>query len=257
MPAKTKQHEQFIVLMAGDISYSSLKHSRQNIIAANKHDDILMHIATTQFNLILVELTANSSVVSAPDRLQRLHPWQRELISRIKDPLCINNKTPVIAIINPEEGSQEEAQSPLGEFDGSLIKPITEEQLDKIINLWQTKALAYIQIILSKTKNNQRLALTIAEKLFEELPLQIIAIKNALENKHYDLAQEITHKLNGSVSFCGLMDIQQPAKALESCLLNNHYAAMNQHFSRLQQHTLNFTRHQESTLTGLGEMQLP
>jgi HPt (histidine-containing phosphotransfer) domain-containing protein len=185
------------------------------------------------------------------------HPWQSELIARIKDPLCINNKTPVIAIVNPEEGSQEAAQSPLGEFDGSLIKPITEEQLNKIINLWQTKALAYIQIILSKTKNNQRLALTIAEKLFEELPLQIIAIKNALENKHYDLAQEITHKLNGSVSFCGLMEIQQPAKALESCLLNNHYAAMNQHFSSLQQHTLNFTRHQESILTGLGEMQLP
>ncbi len=83
--------------------------------------------------------------------------------------------------------------------------------------------------------------------------MQIIDIKDALKNKQYDLAQAITHKLNGSVSFCGLTDIQQPANILESCLLKNDYAAIDQQFLMLQQHTLNFTRHQESILANLGK----
>ena len=221
-----------------DINHSSLKHNHQNIIVSTKYNDILMHIKSTQFDLILLELTENNS----------------DLITRIKDPLCINNKTPVIAIINPEEAPSEEKQYPM-EFDDWLIKPITEEQLNKTIDLWKTKTLAlnYIQIILNKTKNNQCLALTIFEKLFEELPMQIIAIKDALDNNQYNLAQEITHKLNGSVSFCGLTDIQQQANALENSLLNNHYASTHQQFMLLQQHTLNFTRHRESILANLGQ----
>jgi HPt (histidine-containing phosphotransfer) domain-containing protein len=265
MPLKTKQHGQFIVLMTGDIgiNYSSLKHQGQNIIVTNKYDDILTLIESTQFDLILLDLTANYMVASVPhfcppwtEDMQETtgsslgrHPWQPELIALIKDPLCINNKTPLIAVANPTEGSQS-----LMEFDDSLIRPITEEQLNEVIDFWQTKtlALAYIQMILDKTKNNRSLTLTIFEKLFAELPLQIIDIKNALENKQYELAKEVTHKLNGSVSFCGLMDIQVSANTLENYLLTNNYASTHQHFLILQQHTLNFTRHKESILANLG-----
>ncbi len=250
MPLKNKQSGQFRVLMTGaiDINHASLKHRRQNIIVAHKLNDILMLIATTQFDLILLDLTANYSVAPVPDRL----PGMAELIARIKDPLGINNKTPIIALANPAQDAQKEAQCPM-RFDDSLISPITAERLNEIIDLWQTKTLAliYIQIILSKTKNNQRLTLTLFEKLFEELPLQIVTIKDALENKQYDLAQTITHKLNGSVSFCGLTDIQQQANALESCLLKNDYASIDKQFLMLHQHTLNFTCLQESILTHL------
>lgn len=240
MPLTTQQHEQFIVLMTGDfnLNLSSLKNHHQDIIVANKHHDILMLIETTRFNLILLDLTANCS----------------ELISRIRAPLCINNSTPVIAVINPTEDFQTGKQYSL-EFDDSLTGPLTEDRFNEVIDCWQTKALAldYIQIILSKTKNNQRLTLTLFEKLFEELPLQVIAIKAALESKQYDLAKDITHKLNGSVSFCGLQDIQQPANALENCLLTDNYAGINQHFLMLQRCLLNFTRHQEFILTTLGK----
>jgi len=166
----------------------------------------------------------------------------------------MNSKTPVIAIVNPTKDSQSEQQCP-AEFDDILTGPITEQRLNELIDLWKTKALAldYIQVLLSKTKNNRRLTLTLFEKLFEELPLQVIDIKDALEDKQYDLAQEITHKLNGSVSFCGLMDIQQPANALESCLLNNNYASTHRHFLMLQQRTLNFTCHQTFILENFGK----
>lgn len=244
MPLK----KQFIVLITGDIdiNHSSLKHRGQNIIVTTQYDDILMRIEATQFDLILLDLPVNCSVGSSLSR----HLWQSELIARIKDPLGINSKTPVIAILN----SQSEQQCPTG-FDDSLTGPITEQRLNEVIDLWQTKALAlnYIQILLSKTKNNRRLTLTLFEKLFEELPLQVIDIKDALKNKQYDLAREITHKLNGSVSFCDLMDIQQPANALESCLLNTNYASTHRHFLMLQQCTLNFTRHQKFILANLGK----
>ncbi|WP_235202231.1 Hpt domain-containing protein [Methylobacter tundripaludum] len=281
----------FIVLMTGDIdiNHSSFNQRRQDIIATTQYDDILMHIKATQFDLILLDLPVNCSVATTPDRLRHLcppwmeemprtagsslgrhpwqsvasvpdrlrhfrHPWQSELITRIKDPLGMNSKTPIIAIVNPTKAPQSEQQCP-AEFDDILTGPITEQRLNELIGLWKTKALAldYIQILLSKTKNNRRLTLTLFEKLFEELPLQVIDIKDALKNKQYDLAREITHKLNGSVSFCGLMDIQQPANALESCLLNNNYASTHRHFLMLQQRTLNFTCHQTFILENFGK----
>lgn len=252
MSLETKQDEQFNVLITGDIgiNYLSSKHHHQNIVASNEYDDILMLIETTQFDLILIDWSVNCSVASVPDRLRHfLHPWQSGLITHIRDPLGINIKTPIIAVINSTEGSQREKQC-LSEADDWLIKPISEKQLDEIIDIWRTKtiALAYIQIMLNKTKNNQHLTLTIFDKLFEELPQQIIYIEDALKNKQYDRAKEITHKLNGSVSFCGLTKIQQQANTLENCLLKNNYAMINQHFRMLQQCALSFTRHQKSII---------
>lgn len=242
LPLKAKNDEQFVVLTTDDIdiNHSPSKHRYQNIIVADQDNDVLTLIETTRFDLILLSLTANCS----------------ELIIRLKSPGCINNNTPVIAIINPTTDSRTLKQYPM-EFDDWLIKPITEDRLSEIIDLWRTKALAsdYIHIILNKTKNNQRLALTIFEKLFEELPSQIICIKAALKNKQYDIATEITHKLNGSASFCGLTDIQHAANVLESHLIKNDYADIHRHFLTLQQHTLNFTRHQKSILADLDKYQ--
>jgi HPt (histidine-containing phosphotransfer) domain-containing protein len=241
MPLEIEQDKQFNVLITTDIDINHLssKHQRQNIIVANEYDDILMLIETTQFDLILLSCSA----ASVPNLR---HPGQSELITRIRDPLGINNKTPIIGVINSPEGSQGEKQC-LIKADDWLVNPISEKQLNETMDVWQTKtiALAYIQIIMNKTQNNQRLTLTLFEKLFEELPRQIIQIKDALENKQYDHAKEITHKLNGSASFCGLADIQKPANTLESSLLNNNYKAISQHFRMLQQRTSSFTRHQE------------
>lgn len=239
MLSNTKQHEQFIVLIAGDIgmNHPSLNHQHKNIIVAKQYEDILQRISSTQFGLILLDLTTD----------------YLKLIPRIKNPLSLNNKTPIIAITPPSDGSPQHGQQYSTAFDDRLTSPITEQQLNEIIDTWQIKALAlgYIRIILIKTKNNLRLTRILFEKLFEELPLQIINIKDALENKQYGHAQEIVHKLNGSVSFCGLTDIQHSANALESCLLNNNYTNAHQHFPTLQQCVLNLTCHQETILENI------
>lgn len=112
-------------------------------------------------------------------------------------------------------------------------------------------AASYIKILLDKTHDNHSLALTIFKKLFEELPEQIDAIKNALDSQQYSVAQQITHKLHGSASFCGLNDIQEPASALESNLLNHDYESANRHFQVLRRCVLNFTRHRTAILAEL------
>lgn len=227
-----KANEQFNLLITRDIAvnYSLSNYHCQSIIVANDDEDILMLIENTHFDLILLELTVNYS----------------KIIASIKNPFGINNKTPIIAVINSTEEVQKVKQY-LIEADDWLIKPISEKRLNETIDIWQTKAiaLAYIQTILNKTKSNQRLTLTIFEKLFEELPQQIINIREAFENKQYDYAKELIHKINGSMSFCGLTNIQQLANNLESCLLNNDYAAIDRHFQMLQQCILNFTCHQK------------
>ncbi|WAK02988.1 Hpt domain-containing protein [Methylobacter sp. YRD-M1] len=112
-------------------------------------------------------------------------------------------------------------------------------------------AASYIRILLDKTRDNHSLALTIFKKLFEELPEQIDAIKNALDSQQYSVAQQITHKLHGSASFCGLNDIQEPASALESNLLNHDYESANRHFQVLRRCVLNFTSHRTTIIAEL------
>jgi len=230
--SNVRQYRQLTVLIAGNANHSMLQPHYHNIIAADKHDDILALIKTTQFDLILLDLEEDCS----------------EFFNLIKASFSINDSPPVIGMLNqPKEFRTE----PL-KFDGWVSNPITEELLDEIVDCWQTKALDYIRAVLAKTKNNQRLTLTIFEKLFEEIPLQLAGIKNALQDKQYDLAREITHRLNGSASFCGLTDIQQAATAVESHLLNNNHTDIYQHFLTLEQCCLNLTRYQKFILTDLG-----
>ncbi|WP_235209291.1 Hpt domain-containing protein [Methylobacter sp. BBA5.1] len=111
----------------------------------------------------------------------------------------------------------------------------------------------YIQAMLEKTYNNRPLSLTIFKKLFEELPEQISAINKALNSREYTLARQITHKLHGSASFCGLTDMQEAAHALESCLLNQDFEATDRHFLTLHQRVLSFISHQAAILADLDD----
>jgi HPt (histidine-containing phosphotransfer) domain-containing protein len=235
MSLKTNSQGQFVVLMhnGNGAILSLLKRRCQNIVLPKEKNEIPTLIKTTQFDLILLD-----SAVNDP-----------ELLTLIKCADCINNKTPVIALIDPTGDTQKKTIIAMG-FNDYLINPVTEEQLNAVIDLWLIPASAfdYIQIILGKTNNNQQLTATIFNKLFEELPLQISSIKEALENKQYTLAKEITHKLNGSASFCELTGIQKPANALENCLLNKNYEAINWHFLMLQHCVSNFTNNQEAIL---------
>jgi len=109
----------------------------------------------------------------------------------------------------------------------------------------------YLQMILTKTRNDRQLALTIFSQLFAEMPMQLDGIQNALNHQQYDLARQILHKLHGSLSFCGLENIRKQAHNLEQCLVNNDYGMISRYWFQLQQCTFEFTAQQQTLLEAL------
>ncbi|MGR8980012.1 MAG: Hpt domain-containing protein [Gammaproteobacteria bacterium] len=95
--------------------------------------------------------------------------------------------------------------------------------------------------------------MTVFKKLFDELPQQLERIEDRLNVGDYENAREITHKLHGSVSFCGLTDIQQPAKKLEQCLLSQNYRTVNRDLLYLKQKVSTFMRYRDRILAGLSD----
>jgi HPt (histidine-containing phosphotransfer) domain-containing protein len=111
----------------------------------------------------------------------------------------------------------------------------------------------YLQMILTKTRNDKQLAFTIFAQLFAELPDQLDEIQNALNRQQYDLAQQITHKLHGSLSFCGLENLRMQANHLEQCLIANNYGAISRYWFQLQQCAFDFTAQRQALLEILSE----
>ena len=109
----------------------------------------------------------------------------------------------------------------------------------------------YIDIVLEKTKQNRTLALTVFKKLFQELPEQLERIEIALKAEEYTEARNITHKLNGSVSFCGLTAIQAIAERLENHLHHYRVEFVFQDFHLLQESVWLFLRFMEVILAEL------
>lgn len=109
----------------------------------------------------------------------------------------------------------------------------------------------YLQMILTKTRNDRQLALTIFSQLFAELPMQLDGIQNALNRQQYDLARQIIHKLHGSLSFCGLENIRKQAHSLEECLVSNNYGMISRYWFQLQQCAFEFTAQQQTLLEEL------
>lgn len=87
--------------------------------------------------------------------------------------------------------------------------------------------------MLERSLNNKELTKTLFEKLFSELPQQVAAIGKAFESHEFQLAIDITHKLHGSASFCGLEDIRKPAEMLEICLQKLDLEPIEDHYNEL------------------------
>ncbi|MGX2040369.1 Hpt domain-containing protein [Methylocaldum sp. MU1018] len=114
------------------------------------------------------------------------------------------------------------------------MKPVLEKQLLSVTETWlrvdagspHPAALpasdsvdAYLEPIIEKTGGNRTLARMLMIKLSQELPEQLADVEKALGRDDYRQAREITHKINGSASFCGLLGIRNAASELETALM--------------------------------------
>lgn len=185
-----------------------------------------------------------------------------QLLEKVKDPHCLNYDTPIIAITAHAQSHQCQTLIDAG-FDECLIKPVMIEQLDEILNVWQplenedenqdefNEGQIYIKQMLEKTSQNKALAVELFNKLFTELPEQINAIEHALSAEDLELARTITHKLHGSVGFCGFNELKTTANRLETQLLDKQAREANNSFYKLQRQIEQFTNLKHTILTNL------
>lgn len=155
-----------------------------------------------------------------------------EVMDALKKEAGPNTHTPVIAITAHAQPEQRQSVIDRG-FAECLIKPILERQVveaaSEILKFPATlpaeagadrsESSRYSATLLSRSQGQHSLALEVARKLFEELPIQLTTIEQALERREQDEATRITHKVHGSASFCGLEELRRAAKGLESKLL--------------------------------------
>jgi len=183
-----------------------------------------------------------------------------ELIKTIKEADSINKNSPVIAITAHALSHQKRILIESG-FDECLIKPILLEQLIGIVDLWlpekkfcltnQTDMTDYVKAMLDKTSGNTELATTLFSKLFVELQQQSETIECALNSNDKFLAEQVIHKLHGSVSFCGFTDLQEISRALETSLSKNDSQLINSRFLALKNKVIDFIELKETILNQL------
>ncbi len=250
-------HHNFPIFIADDneinrlLLKSQLENRSDNITLAEDGKQALALLQQHQYRLILLDLQM---------------PFYNgmELLERIKQPGCINHNTPVIAITAHAQSHQRKKLIDAG-FDECLIKPILLEQLDEVLNVWQPANkpsiptsispdnIIFINQMLEKTAQNKELAGVLFNKLFLELPEQINEIERALDTDNNAKATEITHKLHGSVGFCGFKELQKAAFQLESNLSDQKTDCIESSLANLKQLVDDFITLQASILSTLNQ----
>lgn len=238
------EHEQFVTLLAYDICSGLQIQELQDIdgcalVLTNTQNETSAAITGKLFNLIIVDLDLGGI----------------GLVSSAKNTSCINYNTPIIALADEADPRQRRNLIASG-FDDCLLKPLTADHLGEVIKLWYgndalTSSFNAIQTLLAKCKNNYGLTLILYKKFFEELPSQISYIEEALKTGQYNLAFDITHKLNGAAKICCLQHIEETATALEKCLLQKRHGQTDGCFLMLQQCISVFISHRQLILDHL------
>ena len=98
----------------------------------------------------------------------------------------------------------------------------------------------YIYSLLRKTRQNHALALLLFEKLFLEVPEQLLQLEESLKAEDLNSAFTITHKLHGSFSFCDFAQLQKSCHVLEKRLLARDLANAQHDFLELKQQVTDF-----------------
>ncbi len=228
---------------------SQLENYSTNITLATDGKTAHTYLQQNQFSLLLLS-------IDKPDF------YGPALIKDIKKTDSINKDTPIIAITTNLQDAQIETLIDAG-FNDCLIKPIIMDQLEQKLDPWLPKPIAcvavssnfdYVSALLKKTSGDKILTTTLFNKLFSELQGQVQIIEKALLSHNLSLALEETHKLHGSVSFCGFTNIQALAKDLEINLSKTNLQLINTNLLTLKRKIFNFIQLKKNILEQLANL---
>lgn len=159
-----------------------------------------------------------------------------ELVKKVRAG-SVNQASVVIAITAHVQSHQKHLLIDDG-FNDCLIKPIVLADLQRIIAQWRAPAgdsdsHYYANSVLERVDSNRELGRQFLQKLFQELPLQMEALEQALHRRSAELALPIAHKLHGSFCFYGFADFRAIASRLEQSLIAGDIAEVWLHFQQL------------------------
>jgi HPt (histidine-containing phosphotransfer) domain-containing protein len=209
-----------------------LAYADNKTLPVNLIDSALITPSSEQETLTLITNELFNLIIFDPD-LYRL-----SIASLAKTSDCINSNTPLIALVEQENTEKTRHLIDSG-FDDCVLKPLTSNVLNELIALWRndSESASYLespQTLLKIFKGNKDVILAIYDKLFEELPEQIVLISAALKKKEYDVVFNATHKIHASTKICFLRSIEDIAKGLEDCITHNNHKNAEGYFSMLQ-----------------------
>lgn len=81
---------------------------------------------------------------------------------------------------------------------------------------------------------NQTLAIELMSMLLGQLPTDLQAMEQALDQKDYTELKRLVHALYGGSCYCGLPLLKETTKALENLLIAEAFDDATQAFQRLQ-----------------------
>lgn len=230
---------------------SQLSKTGAIIMEAKDGKEALEKVRSVAFDLVFLDL--QMPVMNGID-----------IVRNLKTSANANRKTPIIAITAHALPEQKAAVLEAG-FTDCLIKPIFQDQLLTIIERWLphlklpenayiaeiNPANQYLDLMLEQTNGNKELTHSILSKLFAELPQQLQQIRLALAHSNLKAAQNITHQLHGSVSFCQISTVKKPAQALETMLKSTKPDDLNRLFEELEEEGNKFLQMKEEILESL------
>ena len=252
-PALMQRLSNFSIFIADDnninrqLLSSQFESHCKKLTFADDGKKALSCLQKTKYDLILLDL-------------QMPYLGGEDIIKIINSPHEINNDTPTVAITAHAQSKQQQALIKIG-FDECLIKPILLHDLAEILDLWlppEPKAtyqtiktsttINYATALLERVSGNRELAQLVFNDFLEELSNQYEQIKQAVDHKEFSQAKQTTHKLHGSVSFCGFSDLQQRLKPLEEALSNNDLATIYTQLPLLEKNIDSFLAQKEEVI---------
>ncbi|MEQ1560421.1 MAG: response regulator [Methyloglobulus sp.] len=239
MLTTTYKHQPFVTLIAHQpcdaLNRLKLTTLFNNVcVLTQTVDETAITITNQAFGLMIIDLNINGA----------------ELISIARKPDCINFATPAIALTDNNDTTAHKNLIAAG-FDECLPKPLTSTIIKETIGFWHDddnplSHLNAIDTLLAKCKYNHGLVLKICHQLFEDLPLQITEIEEALQQGTYKNAFEATHKINGSVKICCLNKIGELADSLERSIIEKNTHDADLYFLALKHRIIVFLKHRET-----------
>lgn len=191
----------------------------QKFVIFNVQNYLCMSSPLRDFRNFCLDFSATPVLILPYGDLEGRDYYRKEGVNCLNQP--VRSEDFIAMIKFNKEGQEQAMQSIKSVLDDTLDDTSSTLDKDSEQSISEESLLVgeFCDALLSSTRNNKSLAANLIRKLLEELPVQYQGIVGAFAAGNLQEAKDITHKINGSASFCRLVRMRAAADNLESALI--------------------------------------